>query len=268
MSRRLPAIACVAIALSCSAEVSAQTATRCFILYDLTTDSVVRAPRDSCATRVSPASTFKIPHALAALDSGVIPDARFAMEYDGKPVRFRVWRRTHTLASAMRHSVLWYFQRIARRLGPGRERAYARKFRYGNADTSSGLTTFWIAGSLAISPDEEIAFLVRLYRDQLPVSRASMRAVRAMLVQPAGVVTNAMGAHDFAAPWPSGTVVSAKTGSIENESGHAIRWIVGHVQRGSHAWIFAANVVGPARAAPPLAAIQLAAARLRDQGVL
>jgi beta-lactamase class D len=137
------------------------------------------------------------------------------MEYDGKPVRFRSWRRRHTLASAMRHSVLWYFQRIARRLGPARERAYARKLDYGNADTSSGLTSFWIGGSLAISAEEQVRFLVRLYRDQLPVSRAAMRAVRAMLVQPRGVVTNAMGAHDFAAPWPSGTAVSAKTGSIE-----------------------------------------------------
>jgi beta-lactamase class D len=190
------------------------------------------------------------------------------MEYDGKPVRFRSWRRRHTLASAMRHSVLWYFQRIARRLGPARERAYARKLDYGNADTSSGLTSFWIGGSLAISLDEEVAFLVRLYRDQLPVSRAAMRAVRAMLIQPDGVVTNAMGAHDFAAPWPSGTLVSAKTGSIEGTSGHAARWIVGHVARGSHAWIFAANVVGPTRAAPPRAAIQLAAARLQAEGVL
>jgi len=266
MNRRLVAITWLAIGLSAPRQASAQT--RCFVLYDLATDKIVRAPSDGCATRVSPASTFKIAHALAALDSGVVTGPDHVMKYDGAPVRFRSWRRSHTLVSAMRHSVLWYFQRIARRLGPARERAYARRFRYGNADTSSGLTTFWISGSLAISPDEEVAFLVRLYRDQLPASRTAMRAVRAMLVQPAGVVSNAMGAHDFAAPWPPGTVVSAKTGSIERDSGHAVRWIVGHVARGNRAWIFAANVVGPARAAPPLAAIQLAAARLAAEGVL
>ena len=35
-----------------------------------------------------------------------------------------LWRQDHTLATAMRDSVVWYFQEIAKRLGPEREREY------------------------------------------------------------------------------------------------------------------------------------------------
>ncbi|MGH8470133.1 MAG: penicillin-binding transpeptidase domain-containing protein [Gammaproteobacteria bacterium] len=37
------------------------------------------------------------------------------------------WRRDHTLRSAMHHSVVWYFQRIAERLGASRESEYLRR---------------------------------------------------------------------------------------------------------------------------------------------
>ncbi len=38
------------------------------------------------------------------------------------------WKRDHTLATAMRHSVVWYFQRVATMLGNDRERVYLAKF--------------------------------------------------------------------------------------------------------------------------------------------
>jgi beta-lactamase class D len=215
----------------------------------------------ACDARVSPASTFKIPHALAALDSGVLsgPDATF--RYDGSRVRFPAWARDHTLASAIRNSVVWYFQRVATELGPDREAAYLRRLDYGNADASSGLTTFWLDGSLRISPTEEEKFLVRLYDGSLPVRPDAMQAVRAILVQPPNVVVNAMGEHPFAAPWPEGTTVSAKTGSGDHE-----RWLVGHVARGPRAWVFVSCVQGDDL--PPEAAIDLAARSLRSAAVL
>src|SRR4029453_8291374 len=144
--------------------------TECFLLYEVGVGQIRREPSSGCATRVTPASTFKIPHALAGLDAGGPegPDTRIA--YDGAPVRFESWRHDHTLASAMHSSVLWYFQRVATRRGGGREGESLRKFDYGNQDTSSGLTTFWLGGSLRISPDEQQAFLLKLYHDALPVS--------------------------------------------------------------------------------------------------
>src|SRR6185312_7232822 len=112
-------------------------------------------------------------------------------------VPFEAWRRDQTLATAMRYSVVWYFQHIATLLGPERERAYLERFDYGNEDSSSGLTTFWLDGSLRISPEEEERFLVRLYDGKLPVKAEAVRTLRQILTQPAGAVVNALGEHPF-----------------------------------------------------------------------
>ena len=74
--------------------------------------------------RVSPASTFKIPHALAALDSGVLAGPSVTFTYEGADELRETWKGPHSLATAMRYSVVWYFQRVATMLGPERERAY------------------------------------------------------------------------------------------------------------------------------------------------
>jgi beta-lactamase class D len=216
---------------------------------------------------VSPQSTFKIPHALAGLDAGVIRDTESSYAYDGTAYPFESWRRNHTLATAMRHSVVWWFQRVARELGVEREREYLQRFGYGNADSSSGLTTFWLGGSLAISPEEQAQFLIKLFANALPVSDHAMRTVRAVLVQPPGRVVNASGEHAFGGRWPPGTVLSAKTGSGGMDRGGQVRWLAGHVARGGKAWVFVSCVIGSSDT-PALAAVDLAAQSLRREGVL
>jgi len=142
-----------------------------------------------------------------------------------------------------------------------------KRFDYGNADPSSGLTTFWLGESLLISPDEQQRFLLRLFNDDLLVSKAALQTVRQILVQPRDRVVNAMGEHPFAAPWPPDAVVSAKTGSATDRTGKAVRWLVGHVRRGSRAWVFVSAVNG-SDDLPALAAVDLAATSLREEGVL
>jgi beta-lactamase class D len=250
-----------------SSRFSVRNAEACFLLLDSANGSLARNPDAVCDARLPPASTFKIPHAIAALDSAVIKSAEEVIRYDGTPRDYATWRRDHTLASAMRYSVVWYFQEIAKRLGMDREEFYLRRLQYGNADPSSGLTTFWLGGSLRISPIEQMTFLRRLYDDELPVAARVTRTVRDILIQPNGVVVNANGEHPFDAPWPNGTQVSAKTGSTSFDDRRAVRWIVGHVKRGSHEWIFVSCVSGGADV-DANAAIDLAARSLREHGVL
>ena len=216
----------------------------CFLLHEVGVGEVRRGPSEACRTRVSPQSTFKIPHALVALDAGVVAGSDTPFAYDKSPQPFEAWRRDHTLASAMRFSVVWVFQRIAESLGAARELDYLRRLGYGNADSSSGLTTFWLGGSLAISPEEQLQFMLRLFGNSLPVSQHAMRTVREMLVQPKGMVVNAMGEHPFGGAWPAGTVLSAKTGSGRDNSGSTVRWLVGHVSRERRSWVFVSCVIG------------------------
>ena len=236
----------------------------CFLLYDERDDRLTREPSEACSTRVTPASTFKIPHALAALDAGVVASAHQSLVYDGSPQYFETWKQDHDLATAMRDSVVWYFQRIAERLGRERERHYLKAFEYGNQDASGPLTSFWLGDSLRITPDEQLAFLRRFFEGRLPVRGDAVRTVREILLQPEGRIVNAMGAHAFAEPWPAGTKVLAKTGSAEDR-GRRATWLVGRVERGERAWIFVSLVVGSDE---PAAAMNLAADRLRDLKVL
>ncbi len=240
---------------------------RCFLLHEMGVGDVRRSPSEACSIRVTPASTFKIPHALAALDTGVLSGPEDLLKYDGHPVPFPAWQRDHTLATAMRYSVVWYFQKVAERLGVEREKEYLSKLDYGNADPSSGLTSFWLGGSLLVSPDEQERFLVRLFEGSLPVSKNAQEAVRTILVQPSGFVVNATGEHPFAAPWPEGTTLSAKTGSSSNRDGREVRWLVGEVERGNRSWVFVSTVIGGAGVAAS-AAIDLAADSLKQEHVL
>lgn len=239
----------------------------CFLLFELGVGEVRRGPAEACRTRITPASTFKVPHALAALDAGVISGPGDELTYDGTGQWPESARRDHTLASALQNSVVWYFQRVAERLGADREQAYLKRLVYGNMDSSSSLTTFWIGGSLQITPEEQQSFLVKLYEDRLPVAPSAARVVRDMLVEPAGVVVNAAGRHPFNAPWPAGAIVSGKTGSATDVSGRGVRWLIGHVRKGSRSHVFVSCVIGP-RELEANAAIDLAARSLRDAQVL
>jgi Penicillin binding protein transpeptidase domain len=93
----------------------------CFFLLEFGVGEMRRDPSAACRTRAGPASIFKIPHALAALNSGVIVDAEEKLTYAGSREGPKSSRRDHTAASAIRNSVVWHFQRVALRLGAIRE---------------------------------------------------------------------------------------------------------------------------------------------------
>lgn len=257
------AVALAGTALPVRAE---ETAVACFLLVEEGGAERAAGPRRGCDRRLTPASTFKIPHALAALDAGVVEGPGARLTWDGRRRGPKAWNRDHTLASAMRHSVVWYFQELARRLGPERETAYLERLDYGNADPGSGLSDFWLGGSLRISPEEQLRFLERFFAGTLPVSAAAQRRVRGLLAQPDGRIVNARGEHAFGDPWPPGTRLEAKTGRGRDADGLEVSWLVGRVRRGSRGWVFVSCVAG--RSLPPLAAAVQAREGLVRAGAL
>lgn len=135
--------------------------------------------------RFSPASTFKIPHALFALDAGAARDEFQRFEWDGETRWVAAWNRDQDLRSAMRHSVVWVFQRFAREIGEAGERGYLQRIGYGNADVSGGVERFWLDGGLAISAIEQIGFLRRLHDNDLPFPVADQRLVKDLIIDAA-----------------------------------------------------------------------------------
>jgi beta-lactamase class D len=94
------------------------------------------------------------------------------------------WNVDQNLRSAMRNSTVWVYERFAKELGDARESAYMR-IGYGNA-VATGDKPFWVEGDLAISSFEQIAFLQRLYRNQLPFQVEHQRLVKDVMVNEAG----------------------------------------------------------------------------------
>jgi len=137
-------------------------------------------------TRYLPASTFKIPHALFALDAGVVRDEFQVFRWDGTQHDIESWNRDQDLRSSMRNSTVWVYQQFAQAIGEARERSYLQKIGYGNADPSGGLDRFWLSGNLRISAAEQVPFLQRLYRNELPFRIDHQRLVKDVMIVEAG----------------------------------------------------------------------------------
>ena len=104
------------------------------VILDPLSGARLDAGDSSPAKRSSPCSTFKIFHALVGLETGVLRDLEHRYEWDGVKHERDELNRDHTLRSAMRDSVVWYFQRLATELGETREKELLAKAGYGNQD--------------------------------------------------------------------------------------------------------------------------------------
>jgi beta-lactamase class D len=229
-----------------------------------------------CATRLSPASTYKIPHALIGLETGVVTPTTVE-KWDGvkRPAQPK-WNLDHTVLSAMRPSVLWFFQRMAPRIGAGRAQEWLKRFEYGNIDTGGPITMYWVNGQLRISPDEQLAFLAKFYRGTLPVKKEHVDRLKDAMLQAAGTVENARGVHKLDAAWRSGMLLNSKTGATTIESGESASWLVGELTVDNRKVIFASAVwtdKGPSTApraggVDTLDATRLVVKTFVDRGVL
>ncbi len=177
-----------------------------------------------------PASTFKIPHTLIALETGVAESLDAPVfKWDGKERGFSgqpiaAWNRDQSLRDAFRNSAVWVYQDVARRIGPTRMQKVLDAFRYGNRDLSGAtLDTFWLTGRLRITALEQIRFLASLRAKSLPVSeRAQTLVHEAMEVERT---------DDY--------VLRGKTGW---SSDARLGWFVGWIESGNGSRLFALNI--------------------------
>lgn len=156
-----------------------------FVLLWTPTGDTLRHDPARAAVRTLPASTFKIPNALAALTFGVARDTTEAFPYDAARDPSQRWwpdgwAQDQTLATAFRRSSVWTFREIARRLGPAQMQAWLDTLSYGNR-TIGAPDGFWLDGSLRISPDEQVAFLDRLFAGTLPAPADAQARVRGLM---------------------------------------------------------------------------------------
>jgi beta-lactamase class D len=66
-------------------------------MYDLQQDQYTIHNREKSEKRVSPNSTFKIPHALIGLQTGVLQDTNTTFLWDGTEYPFPAWNQDQNL---------------------------------------------------------------------------------------------------------------------------------------------------------------------------
>ena len=120
-------------------------------------------------TPYPPASTFKIPNTIIGLEAGVLSGADHRYTWDGVERSIRTWNQDHTLRSAYRHSAVWYYQVVARRVGMETMRSWVNKLSYGNQEVGPAIDTFWLDGDLRISAWQQLEFLQALASHDYPL---------------------------------------------------------------------------------------------------
>lgn len=209
------------------------------LVYDLNQSSYLAGHAERIDRQLIPASTFKVFNSLVALETGVITDHHTVIKWDGV-VRGRTeLNRDLDLQTAFRISALPHFQELARRIGIERMQKFIDAVGYGNENISGGIDQFWLRGGLRISPREQVEFLVRLYREELPFSPKTMAMVKEMMVS----------------EQTSDYTIRSKTGWAVPYGAENVGWWVGWVERGSEVYFFATvleanapgETFGPAR---------------------
>ncbi len=163
------------------------------------------------------ASTFKIPNTLIGLETGTI-DSSVIFAWDSITRGYEPWNQDHTLSTAFNQSCVWCYQSIAEQLTDSVYLDFLNRFSYGNEKTGDTLTTFWLNGDIRISVNQQVDFLKRFYRCELPVEKKYVNLLKEiMIIEQTDSYT-----------------LRAKTGWAD-ENG----WFVGYLESNGSVWFFA-----------------------------
>jgi len=205
-----------------------------FVLYDEGADQYTIYNEEQSSRRLSPCSTFKIPNSLIGLETGVLKqnDEQNLQKWSGKRYSIPAWNQDHTLSTAMANSVVWYYQEVARRIGPSQMKYYIQALQYGNQDISGGVDQFWLQSTLTISAKEQVELIRRLYKNELPFTQENMALVRKLIILST----------------ENNTIFSGKTGSAIENGRLVLGWFVGSVEKDGRRYFFATNIIANAEA--------------------
>jgi beta-lactamase class D len=199
-----------------------------FVGYKVDDYLIIASDKQRSGEDRLPASTFKVPNSLIALETGVVADPdKDVFKWDGIKRSIEAWNQDHTLRTAIAASAVPVYQEIARRIGAERMQKYVDLIDYGNHNIGGGIDQFWLTGDMRIDPMQQVDFLDRLRRGVLPVGKRSQELVRDIL--PTVKVGDA--------------VIRYKTGLLGAERGQpSLGWLVGWAEKGASQTVFAMNM--------------------------
>lgn len=129
-----------------------------------------------------PAGTFDMMQVLAAMQSKLTTDTNDVLHWDGVKRSQDVWNRDNTLAEAFRNNNGAALEQLTKNITSKKWKKYLRKSDYGNKLCSDTLAPFWANGTLLITPAEQIFFLKKLFKNQLPFKNKYCNLVKELML--------------------------------------------------------------------------------------
>ncbi len=199
----------------------------CFVLFDQAKNEYMVYNSSLCDTGYIPASTFKIPNSLIALEEGLLKDADQEMKWDGRIWPVEAWNQDQTLRTAMKYSCIWVYIGFAEKIGIEKYQQYLNSFNYGNKDLSGPPSKFWLNGPFRISANQQIDFLRKFYFYELPVSERSVDIVKDIIVLDE----------------TENYKLCGKTGGASVDDLNNIMWLVGYLEKDNQVYFYAMNFI-------------------------
>jgi len=196
------------------------------LIYDLKDDKYFSNDFQWANKGNLPASTYKIPNSIIALETGTVKNDSSLFPWNGEKRNLKIWEQDLIFKDAFQFSCVPCYQEMARKIGVSRMNEYLEKLAYGNMKVdSTNIDLFWLEGDSRINQWQQIDFLKRLYLSELPISARTEAIMKRMMV----IEDNDQ------------YKLSGKTGwSIRNGNNNG--WFVGYLETGDKACFFAINV--------------------------
>lgn len=188
----------------------------------------------------SPASTFKVVHAMIALETGVVSDEKMTIQLDSAV----------TMEQAFKQSIVPYFQEVARRIGKDTMQFWLDSLQYGNHTIGKSIDSFWLNNTIKITPDEQLGIVKRLFFNQLPFQKRTHEIVKRLMLQESN----------------ANYQLSYKTGLTYKENGDQLAWVIGWIEENKHPYFFVLNLEGTKQVPMVDTRINLLKKILRNQG--
>ena len=185
----------------------------------------------ACQVARSPCSTFKVPHAMIGLQTGILR-ADEVVPWDGVKRFYASWNAEQTLKTAITFSTVWFFKRLARLIGAAKMKHHLQEMSYGNQNISAGLDSFWLSSSLVITPAGQLEFLHAMTQHQVPSIDPKHSKMVWSLLSPKRL--------------SSGAIVRGKTGSCHQRHG-SHGWFVGTIEHQNKQMVFATVITQPSK---------------------
>ena len=196
-----------------------------FVLYNTSSGEYQTYNKARSDSAFLPASTFKILNSLIALQTSAVSSINDIIKWDGVDKGWAKWNQDQTMKTALPYSCVWFYQELARRIGRKEMQKWIDTVGYGNTKMGTQIDNFWLIGDLRISAMEQVKFIERLIKNELPFDKQIQETVKKIMITDA---TN-------------NYVLHSKTGWV-GRINPQIGWFVGYVETSKGVWIFALNI--------------------------